>query len=327
MTELANEHLRKILHLVLYSPSTTYDCMADVTRKLYALHAHEVDTWYYYCDPEVNTCKHWMKLVDHPSLPGKRTCLSGIIDKTIKALEMLDTNQSEYAAVVRSNVSTVINFDHLLDALDNAEEEIVYGGPHIMHESTVGGERTLRFAQGTCIILGHWAIELLLQKQHLLRKDIEDYRVFALLLKQEASIYPQQIETEFAYFENGYNISDASGFFPTVDLTLRIANKTLCLWFAVHTLCGQRIALRDQVVLTVLYHTKDITDVIWKDLQDYKSEWTLSGGDNGTLDQIFGDPAPNVPKQLHIITTDQVFSQNADFTFYCEQNTHTLRVR
>ncbi len=107
-------------------------------------------------------------------VPGEESFIPGILHKTVEALSYCSrTFTFEY--VVRSNVSTVIDFARLLTILPERSAKIVYASTHIWGTPST-------FASGTNIILNAAAVEYILQSRSELRMDIIDDLSIGMLL-------------------------------------------------------------------------------------------------------------------------------------------------
>jgi len=130
----------QILHLVLYSDTKSnqcYDEMFEMTQKYYQKFSPNVRTIYYkYADIQEE-----FKLVNNMLLiKGTETLIPGVLDKTIKAFEYIYNHNilQEYEAVVRSNISTIVNFELLIEKLKNTGIPY-YAGAKIENLQWTGG--------------------------------------------------------------------------------------------------------------------------------------------------------------------------------------------
>ena len=135
----------KILHLVLYSESEYYTEMLNITSKYYKI-LHNVDTIYYRFSNDIDNEYELLKYDNYSILliKGIETYSPGITVKTIKAFKYFENVINNYDYVVRTNISTIVNFNMLRSALYT--NPIDYGGGNVIN-------RTYCYIQGTCIIL------------------------------------------------------------------------------------------------------------------------------------------------------------------------------
>jgi len=186
----------KILHLVLYSKSPVYDKMIEVTN-LYYNKFKDVDTFYYCYD---NTIVNEFEYKDNILyIKGSETWL-GILSKTLSALKICFDNSYDY--VIRSNCSTIVDFDNLKNILSSRNYN--YAGFHIydlqwidpysgIHDSKLFG---LKYVSGTCIILSNQCARQLIDHSHLLDCKIVDDISIGLFLKNNCDIYPENLCVE-----------------------------------------------------------------------------------------------------------------------------------
>jgi hypothetical protein len=172
------------LHLVLYSDDKEYNKMKKITEKYYKIYKN-VKTIYYKFD---NTIKEDYKL-DHNLLKikGNETFIPGILDKTIKAFDYIKGYEYDY--LVRSNISTIINFK-LLDK-NLTIKPVEYSGGKIYNLNWLdekGGiiDKTyfgLQFASGTAIIFSKKIINELLQNKEKINYKLIDDVSIALFMR------------------------------------------------------------------------------------------------------------------------------------------------
>ena len=164
----------KILHLVLYSPDKEYDEMFNLTNEYYS--RYDVHTVYYCYD--ANMVEEW-KLIDNVlHIRGEETYIPGILNKTMKAFEYYMPSIHNYDYVVRSNISTIIQFQLLENAL--IERPILYGGGLINDT----------YVSGTAIILSCPVIINMMKNIDKLETDKIDDVAIGLLFK---SLYPSEV--------------------------------------------------------------------------------------------------------------------------------------
>lgn len=145
----------RILHLVLYSPSPQYDAMKQLTSPLYAHFEPQVQTVYYTSSSRVTepTFADAQTLL----LPGVESYHGGILQKTVHAIR--HTWKPEFDFIVRSNVSTIVNWPVLLSLLQQ-QPSIHFGGKIIRSfRPSLFGKL---FVQGTSIIMSKHVVQWLL---------------------------------------------------------------------------------------------------------------------------------------------------------------------
>jgi len=155
----------KILNLILYSPSLCYDMMADVLTTY--LTSKGVEHYFYSYREDLQS--DYLIEGNHLYLKGRETYLPGILAKTLGALGVFRDHEYDY--IVRSNVSTVIDFDALRDHLTSTPIGD-YSGLAYWKEVNIDPQagvtaakaamyRGCGFVSGTCIILSRRAVEML----------------------------------------------------------------------------------------------------------------------------------------------------------------------
>jgi hypothetical protein len=170
----------KILHLVLYSGE--YKQMYDATRGFYA--AQNIPTYYYSFSPNISS--EYLLQDDQLLIRGTESYLPGILDKTLKALRYFPLDQYQY--IIRSNASTVIDFEPLLDELSRNPVDYAGSFAHELQWLDTGNgitDRTYwgtRYASGTCIILSRDAATKLLN--HTLDHKVIDDVAIGVAMKQ-----------------------------------------------------------------------------------------------------------------------------------------------
>ena len=169
-----NEDTIKILNLVLYSNNNDYDDMYNLTRKHYKKYKN-VDTIYYVFSEKYNVPYYYDRNKDILYIYGKETYIPGILEKTVKSFKYVHNLERKfgkiYDYIVRSNISTIINFDKLSYELSN--NPIDYGAGLVNFitkgyrhkESGIIDDRYegLDYPSGTCIILSRKLFKRMVQ--------------------------------------------------------------------------------------------------------------------------------------------------------------------
>jgi hypothetical protein len=134
-------------------------------------------------------------------LPGKETYIPGILDKTIKAFEFVKDKSFDY--LIRSNISTIINFNYLSSIL--TQYPITVGGG-IVYKHTWGGKDHKRyytnFPSGTAMILSKPILVELVDKKDKIDYTIIDDLEIGYVLEKEFPYLPfYSLENYFAYVD------------------------------------------------------------------------------------------------------------------------------
>ena len=166
----------KILNLVLYSrDSEEYDYMKRITEEYYK-NFKNVKT-VYYAFSETITSPY--KLENNVLLvKGKESYVPGIIEKTKKAFLYFKDDYNKYDYVVRSNISTIINFELLSQEL--SKNPIDYGSGLTFSVQSFDVDNSnekiydVNFASGTSIIMSKKVIKNIINNIGNVRNDIID---------------------------------------------------------------------------------------------------------------------------------------------------------
>lgn len=164
-----------VLHLVLWSDSPAYNSMKEITAPYYQQFEPRVKTLYYAFDPSVG--QPVFTRTGLLLLPGKECFKPCILLKTLRAFEF--TLSMSYDFLVRSNVSTVVNWNVLLNLLA-AYPSLHYGGGNVKIAFDNYG---MLFVQGTSIVLSKDAVRYILANGHNMRLDLQDDLAIAKLIK------------------------------------------------------------------------------------------------------------------------------------------------
>lgn len=127
-------------------------------------------------------------------LNGIESFIPGILEKSIKGFEFFEKELDKYDYVIRSNISTIIDFPLLVQDLEKTPIRF-YGGGYKRTLNWRGGgivDNTwygTEFILGTSIIFTSYAIKCLLEKKDLIRFDIIDDVSFAVFVREH---YPNE---------------------------------------------------------------------------------------------------------------------------------------
>lgn len=188
----------RFINLVLFCDSIGDDCyeeMKILTSQYYKRFGDNVKTFYVKYDANVENVK-----VDNEFLifKGTETLIPGLTKKTIDAFGYIIGSKilEDYDYVIRTNISTIINFDNLKKELEANPIEY-YGGGNIMELNWLGGGINdssyfgTKFVQGTSIILSKKAVEFMYENRDKFQTNIIDDVSMAIFVKDHMSFsYP-----------------------------------------------------------------------------------------------------------------------------------------
>jgi len=200
-----------IVNLVLYSKNPEYDEMYNITRKYYS-RFHNVKTIYYRFNPDITT--DYELIDDVLNIKGEETYVPGILDKTVKAFEYVNKNYT-FDYLVRSNISTIINFDLLCEELQNQKTPIQYGAgtkmvlnwldePSGIVDKTYFGTV---YGSGTSIILSKDTLAKFLSKKQYIHYNLIDDVAIGVLFDEQIKDVKKSF-TDIRYF---YSVPDVNG--------------------------------------------------------------------------------------------------------------------
>jgi len=189
-----NNKKLKILNLVLYSNDEYYNQMYEITRNFYKDFCPDVETIYYRYSNQESFHNPYMEN-DVLNIFGYESRIPGILKKTIEALQYVKDKEFDY--IIRSNISTIVNFklleQKLIDTMPNyASGQIINlkwqpENDHIGELLYYG----LPFASGTSIIFSKNLLHQILENQKEIDyKTIDDVSIGALIQKKFPQIQP-----------------------------------------------------------------------------------------------------------------------------------------
>lgn len=194
----------EILLLIIHQTDGPYDAMYEALSPHYAQYPF-LKTYFVCFAAEMET--RYRIAGDFIFIRGTESIVPGLLQKTIEA--MLLTEAERYDFVVRSNSSTVINFDQLLKFLRFAEtsnlhlltgsrQEIAWLDPRGGITDT--RYHGTRFASGTLIAMSRHATRQLLRYRHFLNFSVVDDVAIGIFFTQVAKIGITQIDRRFVIF-------------------------------------------------------------------------------------------------------------------------------
>ena len=199
----------KYVNLVLYSEDKDYNQMKEITEKYYKKFEN-VTTIYYKFDKGI-TNKYEMD-GNVLKIKGTESYLPGILDKTVKAMEYIVDKNYGCDYLVRSNISTIVDFE-LLDK-ELRKKPIEYGGGLINELKMIdksGGivDDTyfgLKYASGTAIVFSKNTLEQVMAKRDKINYKLIDDVAIGLLMRDEINKSAEQVGS-FLIVSDGSEIS------------------------------------------------------------------------------------------------------------------------
>lgn len=226
----------KVLNLVLYSNTTEYECydiMYQLTQEFYKSFDN-VRTIYYKYD---NIEEEYILNGDVLSIRGKETFVPGVLDKTLKMLEYIINNNilDDYDVIVRSNISTIIDFNLLVKELETKGIPH-YGGGKVENLQWKGGGindtewfGTL-FVSGTAIIMSKEAVRCIIENKTKIKMDIIDDVSIAIFFRTQKNYYPPIELNHFANIPCFFKNTDNSTVFYVNELKHFIKKNNLIFY-------------------------------------------------------------------------------------------------
>jgi len=174
--------LPRILNLVLYNDTDYYRGMYENTREYYNKNEN-VDTIYYMYSGDQNDEEYkYDKDNNMLYIRGIESYVPGILQKTVKAFQFVSLLDKKYDYIIRTNISTLVNFRKLSEEL--IKNPIDYGAGRCMR--IFNGWRDIKagiendrykgiiFPSGTCIIFSGNLFDKMMDKIHLIDYSVVD---------------------------------------------------------------------------------------------------------------------------------------------------------
>ena len=125
-------------------------------------------------------------------IKGKESFVPGIIEKTLKGFQYFSDQINNYQYIIRSNLSTIIDFEYLAKELDTNPIHF-YGGGHKRNLQWTGGginDSTwfgTDYIEGTSIIFTPKSIKYIIDNIGLVRTNIIDDVSIAIFMREHAT--------------------------------------------------------------------------------------------------------------------------------------------
>jgi len=182
----------KILIVSIYNETPAYKIMLDLQNKI-VNNCKDIDFYFITFN---NTQEEEFVIINNILyIKGVESYLS-IMEKTIKAFKYL-LSLSNYDFIIRTNISTIINYDNLITYLNSLPKTNIYTGGIIMKLNwmdrkfginEITNEKYsllgLHFVCGTSIILSNDVAQFILDNSHLIHYNIVDDVSFGLFIRE-----------------------------------------------------------------------------------------------------------------------------------------------
>ena len=182
-----NKKSLKIINLILYSPGNKYydemKKMQTIYLEYFKLKNKDFSYYFYYYDPSID--KNYEITENVIKIKGKETYIPGILNKTIKAFEIVNKHFT-YDYLIRTNISSVINFRILLNFINRNNPDSCGKIWNLNNENCKFREYWGKyFYSGTCLIYKKNVITFIINNQNKLDKRlIDDVSLGVLIYRQ-----------------------------------------------------------------------------------------------------------------------------------------------
>jgi GR25 family glycosyltransferase involved in LPS biosynthesis len=201
------KHDKKILNLIVYNETSDYEVKMKNILENY-LDRFSFVTFFFisYREKQIENIEMENNCI---YIKGKENFVPQILDKTVLAIDYcINTLQIDFDYLLRSNISTLINFDFFPE-IPNMN---VYTGPVIPtlkwtdERSGITKDKLKQiygttYVMGICIILSKDLVNFLLQNKHKLDRSIVDDVSLGLFFK-----HIKILHHKFSYIENDINM-------------------------------------------------------------------------------------------------------------------------
>ena len=181
--------LFKILNLILFSNENisrfreSYLKMIQIQKEYIKSYSGNNITFYFYCYKE-DLEEEYIIEENMIYIKGVESYVPGILQKTMKAFEI--TKNMEYDFLLRSNISTVIDYSKLNEVLHEIPDNVIYAGGScrlltwLDHDYGVNKVYNIPLVFGTSIILKKEGVDKLIENKFLLDETIIDDVAFGI---------------------------------------------------------------------------------------------------------------------------------------------------
>jgi len=204
----------KILNLVLFSNDEYFSSMKELTS-IYYKSFTSVKTLYYKYTPSIE--KDFLIEDDVLHIKGNESRIPGILLKTLKAFQYVVNTKEEFDYVIRTNISTVVNFDLLIKHI-SIYSPIYYDGilcqlKYITKDSGIDYKyKDMPYISGLGILLSYDALKFVAYNDHLIDKNVIDDVAIGIMFET----YRKDIKIRNLCSQN--NILFTSDTFTNIDM-------------------------------------------------------------------------------------------------------------
>ncbi len=196
----------KIINIIIYNETPEYKLM----KQALSIYLDYKNIDYYFCTFDENLESEFLIKERTIYIKGTESYIYGILYKTLQSFKLFD----KYDYIVRSNVSSFIDFDILTQILSSDSYDYTGGliCPFCTSYDVTGYTKEkiniygrFPFAEGTCIILSKGAVKMLLENEQLLYNyELVDDLAIGLFFKDKNLL--KRLNYNKLYTRNMYDI-------------------------------------------------------------------------------------------------------------------------
>jgi hypothetical protein len=295
--------MTKILNLILYNNSSEYNDMRDALRRY--LKSTGV-TYFFYCYDENITSDYTLN-DDIILIKGPETFLPGIFKKTIIAMEICLNLKFKFDYIIRSNISTIVDFTLLSDYLK--KENVTYGGSAIFTLSWIDPAYGiydhrydgLKYIQGTGIVLSRKMVELIVNAKNDLNYSVIDDVGIGLYF-QSLNISPQPLNHDYKFVYNADCIVHNALFYRNKRTDrkedVKAMEKITQALMKKQSASSQNIVMNNKITSALYGFDKTHANVLREINENFVVNNKLVIPKNVSFNNVFGDPMYGQKKSL-----------------------------
>jgi|SaaInlV_125m_DNA_1040241.scaffolds.fasta_scaffold05768_1 hypothetical protein len=190
----------KFVNLVLYNDDNeNYVRMYHILTEHYQKYPNVTTFFYKYNNNLTNEIELNGNIIN---IKGEESYIPGILEKTLIAFEFIQTHVTDFDYIVRSNISSIIDFKLL--SLELGKNEIEYYGGTRFGKIPFKRELEISYvntpyASGTNIILSKKGLQLLIENKHLINNKVVDDVSIGALFKDLKIKHKEIIPNKFVF--------------------------------------------------------------------------------------------------------------------------------